>query len=146
MELLIHVHILLPEILLPHNTEHIQLVMAFLLNHLLCHLDDIVVVGSGQSLIRCHDNTADLSVLYLDVWPRVKKDMIHIRHMTQDSGNRILHIVKVRLRIRKNLLGTFHLRRRNHIHGIGDLHRILDTFHPRLNFFCICHTNTCSCL
>ena len=81
---------------------------------------------------------------YLTLFPRnqmthAEERMLDIRNMTKDSGDRTLHIIEVRLCIRQYLLGFFHLGRGNHIHGIGNLHCVLDTAYPAFYFSCICH-------
>ena len=51
-------------------------------------------------------------------------------------------LVAVRLRIFQILLSLSHLGRGDHVHGIGDFSRILDTFDPVLDLSQSCHTTS----
>ena len=63
----------------------------------------------------------------------------NIRNMSEDTCDRTLHIVEIRLGIRQYLFGFFHFGRGNHIHGIGNFHCVLNTVDPAFYFSCICH-------
>ena len=59
--------------------------------------------------------------------------------MTKQSGDCRLQRIEIRLCIFKFLLGASQFCGRYHIHGTRNLHGILDTFHPLLNFLRVCH-------
>ena len=141
----VHIHMLLGKISSSHFSQHKKLCMRIFCNLLLSQLENIVVISSGQTFICGYYNIADLSFLRLYLRPLIEIFMLDIRHMTEDTADGRLKGIEIRLSICQYLLCLLHFRRRNHIHGIGDLHRILNTFNTALNFFCACHLITYSC-
>ena len=105
----------------------------------LCHLGNIVVIGTCHTLITCYHDRRNLTFLCRNQVADTEKRMLYIRDMSEDTCDRTLHIVEIRLGIRQYLFGFFHFGRGNHIHGIGNFHCVLDTAYPALYFSCICH-------
>ena len=69
----------------------------------------------------------------------------YLRQMAEDTGYLTLKAVKIGLCSLQLSFGLGQLGRRDHIHGAGNLHGILDAFHSALDLFCTCHSITCSC-
>ena len=102
-----------------------------------------MIICSCKSFI-CGDNDiANLSFLSRDTLTAIKELAVHIRHMPQNSGDLCLHGIEERFCVSKLFLGLFHLRRRDQIHGIGDLFCLLNAAHSFFDFFCIRHIFTC---
>ena len=136
----IHIHIFLTEILSAYDTKHIELVITGSVYHkFFCHFGDVVIISTSHSLITGNHNCRYLSFLRRNQMTNTEKRMLRIRNMSEDTCNRALHVVEIRLRIRQYLFGFFHFGRGNHIHGIGNFHCVLNTVDPAFYFSCICH-------
>ena len=141
----VHIHMLLGKISSSYLAQYKKLCMGIFCDLFFCQLKNIMVISPGQPFVRRYHNISDLSVLRLYLRPFIEIFMLDIRYMTQDTSDSRLQCIKIRFCICQNLFGLLHLRRRDHVHSVGDLHRILNTFYTTLNFFCACHLITCSC-
>ena len=140
VEASIHVHIFLAKILTTDHTKNIQLMISRCRCYkFFCHSGDVMVISTCHTLVTGYHYGRYLTFFLWDQMTHAEERMLDIRNMTKNSGNRPLHIIEVRLCIRQYLLGFFHLGRGNHIHGIGNLHCVLDTAYPAFYFSCICH-------
>ena len=64
--------------------------------------------------------------------------------MAEDTGDLSLQGIEIRLCVRQLLLCMSQLGRRDHIHRVGDLHRVLHAVDPALYLSDIRHFITCS--
>ena len=136
----IHIDIFFTEILSSYNTKDIQFMVARSIGHkFLCHLGNIVIISTSHSLITGNHDCRYLSFLRRNQMTDTEKRMLRIRNMSENTCDRTLHVVEIRLRIRQYLFGFFHFGRGNHIHGIGNFHCVLNTVDPAFYFSCICH-------
>ena len=144
-EAAVHIHVLqLAEILAADYSQHIQLPVSRKLQAFLRHLDNVMVVGAVQPLVGRDHDQADLPIpgSYLRALIQIPVLLFRIGKMAQHTVQRALHAEEVRLRIRKDLLRLLHLRGGYQIHGIRNLHRVLDALHPGLDLFNTCHLSS----
>ena len=129
-----------------HDTvcDHTRPVQGWILYRILkfgiyFHFDHVMIVCARKPLIRSDHDVTSSFLSVRDLRLLIKVTALRIRNMSEETGNRHLQRIKVRLGILKLLLRNAELGRRDHIHGIRDLHGILNTFHLLLDFLGICH-------
>ena len=106
-------------------------------------LQYIVVISTSQALITGNNQKSHFFLMVqFFLFFLLEIHMADIRQMTQQTCHHRLKGVEIRLRIFQILLSLSHLGRGDHVHGIGDFSRILDTFDPVLDLSQSCHTTS----
>ena len=86
---------------LPDHKEHVIRIRADIL---LRHLQDIVIICTGKTLVRRHDDDSPPQVLIWHMRPRIQVGVCEIlRQMTHNPFHLQLQHVKIRLRVCKRL-------------------------------------------
>ena len=125
---------------LPHHVQTVVLTCADLL---LCQLDDIVVIGTEHALVRRDDQIAHLAFLFGDVLPAV--EVVHVdvlRRTGKDTAHCIYQFVEIWFGCRQILLRLLQFGGGDQIHGVGDLHNIVNALNPIPNFMHIRHISS----
>ena len=72
-----------------------------------------------------------------------KVGALHIGDVSHNPGNGPLKVVEIRLGVGQVILSLFEFGGRDHIHGVSDLHGVLNTLHPAFDFSGVGHITTC---
>ena len=127
-----------------HLADDEQLMIRTLPEDLLGPLDHIMIVGTGEALIRCHADDCRLIIprfhrftnrtTHIQVWMREI-----LRQMTQDTLDHRLQRIEIRLGLRQIRLRLPELRTGDEVHGVGDFQRIIDARDTIPKLSCCCH-------
>ena len=117
--------------------------LILIIQKFLSKLQHVVVISTGKSFITGNNQKSHFFLMVqFFLFFLLEIHMADIRQMTQQTCHHRLKGVEIRLRIFQILLSLSHLGRGDHVHGIGDFSRILDTFDPVLDLSQSCHTTS----
>ncbi len=111
---------------------------AALVDEVLSGLDDVRVEGAGEALVACDDDDQDVLLFALD--EERMHDIAGVAHAADERFQHVRDHLGVGPGEHGSLLRAAQLGRRDHLHGLGDLPRVLDTADASPKIEYVCHS------